>query len=103
MQDEGKCGQLVHIVGGDLFSVNTNPTAKSFGILFKDCKAGEMPTVFCMGGMYETDVFEGNINPNDDLKVSGTGKLTSGVQAGELVVARAISVSGGILKFRLLI
>lgn len=103
MQDEGKCGHFVHLVGNDLFSVNTNPTAKSFGILCKDYKAGEMPTVFCMGGIYETDVFEGNINPNEDLKVSGSGKLTSGVQAGELVVARAISISSGTLKFRLLI
>ncbi len=103
MQGEGKLGQVVKLVGNDLFAVNTDPTAKSFGILIKDYKNGEMPGIFCMGGVYETDVFEGNISPNDDLKVSATGKLTAGVQAGDEVVARAISFSGGTLKFRLLI
>jgi len=39
----------------------------------------------------------------DDLKVSTNGKLTAGVQAGEEVIARAISASGGTIKFRLLI
>jgi len=53
--------------------------------------------------VYETDAFEGTVNPGDDLKVSATGILTSGVQAGEEVIARAISVSGGTLKFRLII
>ena len=54
-------------------------------------------------GVYETDVFEGTVNPGDDLKVSANGKLTAGVQAGEEVIARAVSVSGGTIKFRLLI
>lgn len=103
MQGAGSCCQVVKLVGNDLFAVNTDPTAKSFGILIKDYKNGEMPGIFCMGGVYETDVFEGNINPNDDLKVSATGKLTAGMQAGDQIVARAISLSGGTLKFRLLI
>jgi len=58
---------------------------------------------YMQGDGYETDVFEGTVNPGDDLKVSANGKLTAGVQAGEEVIARAISVSGGTLKFRLLI
>lgn len=103
MQGEGKLGQIVKLVGNDLFAVNTDPTAKSFGILIKDYKAGDMPGIFCMGGVYETDVFEGTINANDDLKVSTNGKLTAGVMEGDEVVARAISVSSGTLKFRLLI
>ena len=103
MQGAGSCGQFVKLVGNDLFAVNTDPTAKSFGVLIKDYKAGEMPGIFCMGGVYETDVFEGNISPNDDLKVSAAGKLTAGVAAGDQVVARAILLSGGTLKFRLLI
>ncbi len=94
---------MVRIVGNDLFAVNTTPTAKSFGILIKDYKNGEMPGIYCMGGVYETDVFEGTVNPGDDLKVSANGKLTAGVQAGEEVIARAVSVSGGTIKFRLLI
>ncbi len=103
MQDAGSCGQFVKLVGDDLFAVNTDPTAKSFGILIKDYKAGEMPGIFCMGGIYETDVFEGTINADDDLKVSANGKLTAGVTTEDEVVARAISCSGGALKFRLLI
>ncbi len=103
MQGEGKLGQIVKLVGNDLFAVNIDPTAKSFGILIKDYKAGDMPGVFCIGGVYETDVFEGTINANDDLKVSANGTLTAGVVEGDEVVARAISVSSGTLKFRLLI
>ncbi len=103
MQGAGSCGQLVKLVGNDLFAVNTDSTAKSFGVLIKDYKAGEMPGIFCMGGVYETDVFEGTINADDDLKVSANGKLTAGVAEGDEVVARAISLSSGTLKFRLLI
>ena len=103
IQGDGQLGQVVRIVGNDLFAVNTTPTAKSFGILIKDYKNGEMPGIYCMGGVYETDVFEGTVNPGDDLKVSANGKLTAGVQAGEEVIARAVSVSGGTIKFRLLI
>lgn len=103
MQGAGSCGQFVKLVGNDLFAVNTDPTAKSFGFLIKDYKAGDMPGVFCMGGVYETDVFDGTINPNDDLKVSTNGKLMAGVTEGDEVVAKAISISGGVLKFRLLI
>jgi hypothetical protein len=103
MQGAGSCGQFVKLVGNDLFAVNTDPQVKSFGVLAKNYQAGEMPGIFCMGGIYETDVFEGTINPNDDLRVSANGKLTAGVVAGDEVVARAISVSSGTLKFRLLI
>lgn len=103
MQGDGKCGQFVKLVGNDLFAVNTDSAAKSFGVLAKDYKAGEMPGIYCMGGVYETDVFEGNITADADLKVSANGKLTAGVGAGDVVVARAISCVSGTLKFRLLI
>jgi len=62
-----------------------------------------MPGIYCQGGVYETDVFEGSISAGDALKVSAAGKLTNGVQAGEEIVGRAISVSGGVLKLRLLV
>ena len=103
LQGAGTCGQFVKLVGNDLFAVNTDPAVKSFGVLIKDYKAGDMPGIFCMGGVYETDVFEGVINAADDLKVSANGKLTAGVGAGDLVVARAISVASGTLKFLLVI
>ena len=103
LQGDGALGQIVKLVGADLFAVNTNPAVGSFGILAKDYKAGEMPAIFCLGGIYESDVYEGTVNPGDALKVSAAGKLTSGVQEGDETIARAISVSGGTLKFRLLI
>ncbi len=104
MQSDGAKGQVVKIAGSDLFAVNDDPTVPSFGILIKDYKAGDMPGIYCGGGVYETDVFEGTINPGDDLKVSVDGKLTAGtIAAGEHVIARAISVGGGVLKFRLLV
>ena len=59
--------------GNDLFAVNTDPTVRSFGILIKDYDAGDMPGIYCDGGVYETDVFEGTINAGDDLKVSADG------------------------------
>ena len=104
MQGDGALGQVVKVVGSDLFAVNDDPTVPSFGILIMDYKAGDMPGIYCDGGVYETDVFEGTINAGDDLKVSANGKLTGGVIAeGERVVARAISAGGGVLKFRLLV
>ena len=103
MQGDGALGQVVKLVGADLFAVNTDPTVRSFGILATDYKAGEMPAIFCLGGILETDVFEGTVSPGDELKVSAAGKLTAGVAEGDETIARAISVSGGTLKFRLLI
>ena len=104
IQGAGALGQVVSIAGNDLFAVNTDPTAPSFGLLIKDYAAGDMPGIYCMGGVYETDVFEGTISAGDAIKVSANGKLIGGViGADELVIARAISVAGGTLKFRLLI
>jgi hypothetical protein len=104
MQGDGAAGQVVAIAGNDLFAVNDDPNVASFGILIKDYKSGDMPGIYCGGGVYETDVYEGTINAGDDLKVSQNGKLTGGVIVeGEYIVARAISVAGGVLKFRLLV
>jgi len=83
--------------------VNTDPTMASFGILAKDYANGQMPGIYCNGGVYETDVFDGTIQPGDALKVSANGKLCAGVQTGEYVIARALAVTGGLLKFILLI
>ncbi len=62
------------------------------------------PASTASGGVYETDVFEGTINAGDELEIDTSGVLiVAGTQQGAHVVAQAISVSGGILKFRLLI
>ncbi len=104
MQGDGQLGHLVALTGNDLFSVNTDPEIRSFGILIKDYAGGEMPGIYCKGGVYETDVFEGTVNPGDDLKASATGKLTAGkIKGDEHVIAQAVSVQSGVLKFKLLI
>ena len=103
LQADATAGQVLKLVGNDLFAVNTDPTMASFGVLAADTKAGEMPAVFCQGGVYETDVYEGAITAGADRKVSAAGQLTAGGGAGEESVARAINVGSGILKFRLLV
>jgi len=103
MQGDGALGQLVKIVGNDLFAVNAVGSTPSVGILIKDYKSGEMPAFYCDGGVYETDVFDGVINAGDFLKASENGKLTAGIGANDVVVGVALSVSAGTLKFRLLV
>jgi hypothetical protein len=103
MQGDGSLGQIVKIVGNDLFAVNTSGSVRSFGVLIKDYKAGEMPGIYCNGGIYETDVFEGVVNASDLLKCSANGKLIAGIGEGDIAVALAVNVSGGTLKFRLLV
>ena len=102
MQGAGSMGQFVKAVGNDTFAVNTDPAVPSFGILMKDYVDGEMPSVWCVGGVYETDQFSGTINPNELLKIDATGRLIGGA-TNTNKVAQAISVSGGILKFKLLV
>ena len=104
IQGDGQLGQIVRVVGDDLFAVNTDPEVRSFGILIKDYAGGEMPGIYCNGGIYETDVFEANINPGDELKVSDNGLLSGGnITNKQHVIAQAISVQSGVFKFRLLV
>jgi len=103
MSGAGSVGQVVKVGGNDLFAVNTDATARSFGILRKDYADGKMPGIWCGGGVYTTDVYEGTVNAGDELKVSANGVLTAGVAAGDQVIAEAISVVGGVLKVKLLI
>jgi len=103
LQGAGALGQVVRVIGNDRFAVNIDPALKSFGILARDYKDGDMPGIYCNGGVYETDVFDGTIQAGDDLKVSTNGKLSAGVQQGEHVIARAIAVESGLLKFRLVL
>ena len=103
MSGAGTLGQVVKVAGNDLFAVNADATARSFGILRKDYADGKMPGIWCGGGVYTTDVYEGTVNAGDELKVSANGVLTAGVEAGDQVIAEAISVVGGVLKLKLLI
>jgi len=104
IQGDGSLGQVVKVAGDDLFAVNTDSTAKSYGLLMKDYSNGEMPGIYCGGGIYTTDVFSGAIVAGDELMVGADGKLTKLVTPGtDLAIVEAISVSGGVLKFKLLI
>lgn len=103
--EDGKAGQFVRLSGHNQFSLNGDPTIRSFGVLYKDAKAGELCTVFTCGGIYETDNFTGTVNPGDPLKVDATNKNLVGGTLGpnDVAVAQAVSVQGGILRFKLLV
>lgn len=101
LQGAGQLGQVVRLVGNDLFEVNTDPTVRSFGILRKSYGSGEMPGVFCNGGVLITDVYEGTPSAGDLMKVSAAGFLEPNPQSGELAIAEVISVQGRLLKLKL--
>ena len=101
---DGAAGQFVRLSGQDEFALTDVPTTRSFGVLYKDAKTGEMCTVFTGGGIYETDAYGGAISPGNLLKVDATSKnLVAGVGAGDVAVAEAISVQSGVLRFKLLV
>ena len=103
-QGDAVCGSVMKLVGDDLFAVADDPTEPAFGILLKDVKSGEMPTIYTGGGVYETDNFTGTIHADERLKAHATNhNLTNGAQPGDFIVAQAISMSGGVLKFKLLV
>ena len=104
VQGSAASGQVMRIVGDDIFAVADDATEPVFGVLYADVKDGDMPTIYTDGGVYETDNFTGSIQAGELLKVhNANGNLTNGVGAGDQVVAKAISMSGGVLKFRLLV
>ena len=103
MQGDGSRGQLVNIVGDDLFALNIDPKTRSLGLLMKDYTNGEMPGIYCGGGIYTTDVFTGPIVAGDELVAGVDSKLTARSANDQILVGEAISVSDGILKFKLYI
>lgn len=103
IQGAGSAGQVVRLVGDDIFALNTDATAPSFGMLKGNASDGQRITVLTNGGIHETPAFEGSITPGDSLKVSANAQLVAGVGAGEIAIAEAIAVNGQSLKFKLLI
>jgi len=103
--EDGNAGQFVKLSGQNQFSLNGDPAVRSFGVLYKDAKAGELCTAFTCGGIYETDNFTGTVNPGDSLKVDATNKnlVGGGLNPSDVAVAQAVSVQSGILRFKLLI
>jgi hypothetical protein len=96
----GSAGNLVRLTGDNEMSVNTDPAKRSFGLLEKTTKDGELGGVFCLGGIYETDVFVGSPAPGDELACDATGKLKVKGQ-GEFAVGEVIAAASGVLRFKL--
>jgi hypothetical protein len=97
----GVAGQLVKVAGDNVFAVNDDADGVSFGVLAKSYADGEMCGVYCMGGIYETDQFEGSPEPGAQLACDAdTGKLKA-VAEGNFVVGQAISLQNGVLRFKL--
>ena len=100
---DGVAGQCVRLTNENVFTVNDDATKRSFGILAAACRKDELAGVFCMGGIYETDQYSGNVAGGNLLCCDGqTGKLKA-VSGQEFVVAEAISVTSGVLRFKLLV
>ncbi len=103
MQGAGEPGQFVNVAGDNVFAVSDDSAEKPFGLLERKVADGEMPGIFCLGGIYETDVFVGDPSPGDNLAVdASTGTLKVAAE-GNVVVAEAISVGAGVLRFKLLV
>jgi Uncharacterized conserved protein (DUF2190) len=97
----GAAGQLVKVAGDNVFAVNDDADGVSFGVLAKPYADGEMCGVYCMGGIYETDQFEGSPTPGAPLACDAdTGKLKT-LAEGNFVVGQAISLKNGVLRFKL--
>ncbi len=100
---DGAAGLCVRLSGDNQFSVNDDPTKRSFGVLAAACRKDELCGVYCMGGIYETDQFTGTIAGGDALSCDGsTGKFKK-ASGQDVVLAEAISVVTGVLRFKLLV
>ena len=100
---DGAPGQLVRVSEDNVFVVNDDSAVCSFGVLAGAYTDGEMCGVHCMGGIYETDQYAGNVSPGDELACDAeTGKLKA-ASGDEFLVGEAISLQAGILRFKLLV
>ena len=99
----GEAGQLVKLSGDNAFSLNDDATSRSFGMLARACKDGEMPGIYCQGGIYETDQVEGTPGPGVELACDSASSKLKAASEGDFIVGEAIMLSGGILRFKLLV
>ena len=101
LSGSGEAGQLLKISGNNLLALNDDPAGPSFGILTAACRDGEMPGVYCQGGIYETDTFTGTVAPGAQLACDAATSTLKTAGENEIVVAEAISVIAGVLRFKL--
>jgi len=103
MAADATAGQCVRLSNDNVFSVTDDATKRSFGILAAACQKDALAGVWCLGGIYETDQYSGNIAAGEVLGCDAqTGKLKK-AGAQDFVVAEAISVASGVLRFKLLV
>jgi hypothetical protein len=96
-------GQCVRLTDANVFSVNDDAAKRSFGILAAACDKDALCGVYCMGGIYETDQYVGEIAVGDTLACDAdTGKLKT-ASGDEFVMGEAISVVSSVLRFKLLV
>ncbi|MDK9699952.1 MAG: hypothetical protein OEM52_07405 [bacterium] len=110
LQGPGNPGQIVKLVGNDLYEVVNNANDEPFGLLGRTnrLKSGPTPTstdkvlavVFVGDGIYETDNFSGSITAGNALTFDATLGNLKAAGAGAKIIGRALSVSDGMLKFQ---
>jgi len=113
LKGPGDPGQAVKLTGDDEFAVCAAVTDAAVGILGSlDLLEHETPAagdlhkavIWLNGGIYETDKFTAGAAAGDDLMFdTAAGEIKKWVTGTPppQVIGKAISVAGGILKFRL--
>ncbi len=113
LKGPGIVGQAVKLTGDDEFTICAAVTDVAVGILGRmDILEHETPgstdlnkaVIWMNGGNYETDKFTAGVAAGDDLMFDTSAgeikKWATGTPDPQ-VIGKALSVSGGILKFRL--
>ena len=100
--EDVSAGHGATLTDHDVFA-HADSTAFVFGLFVKDTAQGKMPGIYCCGGIYETDVFEGTLSYGDPLKMSANGKLTKSTEDSDQIVGHVISVVSGVLRFKLFV
>ncbi len=95
--------QCVKVTDDGTFAPGASSTVPIFGINKKATAEGENPTIYCNGGIYETDTFIGDLSAGDKLACDAETSLLKEAEEGNFQVASAMSVDGGILRFKLLV
>ncbi len=113
LKGPGDPGQAVKLTGDDEFTVCAAVTDVAVGILGSlDILQHEIPAatdlhkavIWLNGGIYETDKFTAGAAAGDDLMFDTTAKEIKKWVTGTpppQVIGKALSVAGGVLKFRL--
>lgn len=106
MSGAGEAGLCVVLSDDNVFAINDDPTVRSFGILAEDVDDGDYCAVYCDGGIYETDQYNGVITEGTFLQASDTADHLGELEPlgeGGVTIGQAISVVSGVLRFKLFV